>query len=160
MLCRELLSQARACASALAHTLEPPFFGGAVLSFRHLLQALQHELAEACDNRCASNHHGKISLSRPSSSSTSLPDSLSPMHRPGAVFIVVACLLVFLVFDVVSTRYLRSVILAAFGQYAAKTESVWALASKQAIASTLSSEIGGPASRCVLRAWRALTTDD
>lgn len=80
---------------------------------------------------------------------TSLPERATV----AAVLIVAACLLVFIVFDVFSSRHLRAVIIAAFGQFASKSESVWTLASKQAVASTISSEIGGPASRCYARCF-------
>lgn len=67
----------------------------------------------------------------------------------GAVFIVSGAGLAFFLFDWIASGYLREVIISSVRQHAARTEELWALASRQLFARTVCWEMGGPASALV-----------
>lgn len=77
----------------------------------------------------------------------------------GAIVLVVAVALAFLSFDIVSSRYLRKVTVAAFEQYSSRMEEQWSLTSKLAFSDTISTEITGPTC-CIVGGLRELGSSD
>lgn len=67
----------------------------------------------------------------------------------GAVVIVAVLAATFVAFDVLATCHLRRVVIASVRQHSDKIASVWALTSKQVVASTVCMEISGVASAIV-----------
>lgn len=77
----------------------------------------------------------------------------------GAIALVVAVALAFLLYDLASSRHLRKLTIAACEQYSSRMEEQWSMASKLAMSDLISSEITGPTG-CIVGGLRELGASD